>query len=422
MHLLTNPRMRYAWGSVDLLPTLLGEAPDGRPVAEIWMGAHPAAPSLLDVDGRPERLDAFVARHPGQALGARADDGGEDEGDDGDDAGDDAGERAGMHSARLPFLLKLLAAGEPLSLQVHPDGAQAAAGHRRENAAGIALTDPRRSYPDDSPKPEMVYALTSFELLCGFAPVDRVRALLTGLAVTELQPLVDALRSPDPAVAIESAVTRLLTAARPQQRDLVRAVARVATARRDDRREYALVGDLATRFPDDVGIVATLFLNQLRIEPGESVFIGAGTIHSYVSGLGLELMAPSDNVLRAGLTAKHVDVRELLRLVDFTPRLPQRLRPTADDGAVVFRPPGPGFALWTSCRAPTGAAAGPAEPVAVPGPASGPRIAVACAGRATLARGDERLELAPGQSAFIPDSDGPLEISTTGTTAVAFCP
>jgi len=398
MYLLTNPWLHYAWGSVDLLPALLHMRPDGRPVAEIWMGAHAALPSSIEIEGQDVGLDEFVERWPQQALGA------------------DVAQESG---ARLPFMMKLLAAGQPLSLQVHPTREQAEEGYRREDAAGIPLTDPTRNYRDDAHKPEMLYALTQFEMMCGFRPVTVIRELLAGLDVIELDPIVTCLEGEDPGRALRSALTELLTADSHHQQALTRAVVASARAHDNRRPEYRLLGDLAQHFPNDIGIVASLFLNYLTVQPGESVFIGAGVLHSYVRGLGVELMATSDNVLRAGLTSKHVDVPELLRLVKFTSAEPERLEPRHLGAAAVFVPPVPEFALWTYT---------PQSPkdfgtlVTLAGPPAGARIVVCCAGHCTLTRGDERLVLQPGQAAFVPDVDGPFDISTTGTVAVAYGP
>lgn len=392
---LTNPTMNYTWGSVDLIPQLMGRAPDGRPVAEMWMGAHAAAPSSIVVDGGDVGLDDFIAACPARALGAQT------------------VTDLGVH---LPFMMKLLAAAEPLSLQVHPTRAQAHEGFQRENAAGIALTDPTRNYRDDGHKPEMLYALTEFEMLCGFRPADAIRELLVGLKVEELNPLIGALKSRDPAEAIETALSTLLTAEPQYRADLADMVVQSARVRREHRPEYRLVGELAALYPGDIGVVASLFLNHLRIGPGESVFVRAGTIHSYLRGLGVELMATSDNVLRAGLTSKHIDTQELLHLVDFVPREPPRLHPAERGDAIVFVPPVPDFALWIYTR---DKAAGPEHGSRVEAPVAGARIAVCCNGQATLMRHNEQVNLQAGQAAFIPHSDGPVGIVTTGTVAVA---
>jgi mannose-6-phosphate isomerase len=392
---LSNPWMRYAWGSVDLLPVLTGTPADGRPVAEIWMGAHPAAPSSVDPGGGPVRLNEFIARSPERALGAST---------------------AAQTGGQLPFLLKLLAAGTPLSLQVHPSPGQAADGYRREGAAGLAPTDPNRNYRDRSHKPEMLYALTEFEMICGFRDAALIADLLAGLHVAGLEPLVGALRSGQPARATATALTMLLTAAPDRREALTRAVVAGAEDRAGQRAEYALVRELAATFPGDVGVVAALFLHHLRVAPGESVFIGAGMVHSYLRGLGVELMAASDNVLRAGLTSKHVDVRELLRVVDFTAGAPTRLQPERHGDVAVYLPPVPDFAMWTCA----GTSAAARQDGGAQAPATGPRIAVCCEGQATLVTRSERLDLTAGQSAFIPDADGPLRVLSSGVVVVAY--
>lgn len=398
MFLLTNPWVRYAWGSVDLLPALLHRRPDGRPVAEIWMGAHPALPSTIEVGGEEVGLDEYIEQAPERALGADV---------------------VAQSGPQLPFMMKLLAAGQPLSLQVHPDRAQAAEGFRRENEQGIALSDPRRNYRDDQHKPEVLYALTPFEMICGLRETAQVREALVGLEVAELIPVVAALDADDSTQALRSALTLLLTADVPRQRAITRAVVASAAARSETRAEYGLVRDLAERFPHDIAIVAALFLNHLVVQPGESIYIAAGVLHSYIRGLGIEVEASSDNVLRAGLTTKHIDVPELLRLVNYSPGEPERLRPTVRDGATVFSPPVQDFALWTYSPAT------PAEEetlVTLEGPTSGARLIACCAGHCTLVRPGERLVLARGEAAFVPDSDGPISISASGTVTMAFGP
>jgi mannose-6-phosphate isomerase len=395
MHRLSNPWMRYAWGSVDLLPALMGMHPDGLPLAEIWMGAHAAAPSSVAIDGHDVGLDDLIARSPHQALGSAV---------------------VQESGARLPFMMKLLAADKPLSLQVHPTREQAEEGYRREDEAGIPLTDPSRNYRDSAHKPELLFALAPFEMLCGFRPIEAIRDVLEGLQVAELDPLLEGLDCADPEKAVRSALTAILTAEPWHRQSVTQAVVRSARTRSEQRAEYPLVCDLARHYPTDVGIVAALFLNHLRVRPGAAVFIGAGMVHAYLRGLAVELMATSDNVLRAGLTAKHVDVQELLRLVDFAPGEPEALSPARSGAAAIFTPPVRDFALWTYAPGPT---ADRGADVTVDGPSSGARIAVCCEGQCTLIRQTERLELRPGQAAFIPHADGPLMITAAGTAAVA---
>lgn len=398
MHMLTNPWLHYAWGSVDLLPALLHMRSDSRPVAEIWMGAHPALPSSIEVDGHEVDLDEFVEHHAQQALGAGI------------------VSRSGAH---LPYMMKLLAAGQPLSLKVHPTREQAERGYDREDAAGIPLSDPTRNFRDRSHKPEMLYALTPFEMMCGFRPVDVIWDLLAGLGVAELAPFIESLDRADPSEALRLALTALLTGETREQQVVTRAVVASACARSTQRPEYRLVQDLSEHFPNDIGIVASLFLNYVRIAPGDSVFIGAGLLHSHIRGLALELTVTSDNALRAGLTSKHVDVPELLDLVSFTSQAPAQPPAVHLGDASIFLPPVADFALWTY-RPASDADFGTL--VTLHGPSVGARIAVCCAGHCTLTCHGERLVLTPGQSAFVSDADGPIEISTTGTVAIAYVP
>jgi mannose-6-phosphate isomerase len=259
----------YAWGDPGFIPSLLGVEPDGEPWAELWIGTHPSGPATLD-DGRPL----------------------------GDVAGD------------LPYLLKVLAVAEPLSLQAHPNAEQARDGYAR----GI--------YPDPNAKPELLCALTEFDALCGIRPIDATLALLHELGLHELglhelglhelgpaaDSLADELASDGP-----RAVLTALYAGTIDPRPIIDACAT------SSRPEAIWVTRLADRYPDDPSVVATLLLNLVRLGPGEALRVGPGTLHAYLHGAAIELMGPSDNVVRAGLTHKPVDVDELLRIVDPTP-------------------------------------------------------------------------------------------------------
>lgn len=293
---ITNEPRDYAWGSTTLIPELLGVAPDGRPQAELWLGTHPGSPArLVGRDG---------------------------------DLRDVAGE--------LPFLLKILAAGSPLSLQAHPTTAQAQEGFARENAAGIPLDAPHRNYKDPYAKPEMLYALSEFRALCGFRPAAETRAVLDagrpGLfeeltSDADIRPLFEWLLS--------------------GHSDVVTVVEEVtAVAQHADGDSWATVRVLAEHYPGDPGIAISLLVHTVVLRGGEALYLPAGNLHAYLSGLGIELMGPSDNVLRCGLTPKHVDVPELLRVVDFTPVADTRLVPTSVSGGVTtFAPEHSGFAL-----------------------------------------------------------------------------
>lgn len=294
---ITNEPRDYAWGSTTLIPELLGVAPDGRPQAEIWLGTHPGSPT-------------------------RAGDG---------SLGDLTGE--------LPFLLKILAAGSPLSLQAHPTTAQAQEGFARENAAGIPLDAPQRNYKDPYAKPEMVYALSDeFRALCGFRPVAVTRAVLDAARpglLPELRTDADIPTVFAWLLSGESGVAAVV--------DEVSAVARDA-----EGDSWRTVRGLVEAYPGDPGIAISLLLHTVVLRRGEALYLPAGNIHAYQSGLGIELMGPSDNVLRCGLTPKHVDVAELLRIVDFAPVADPRLMPAVSAGLTVFAPPAAGWELVES--------------------------------------------------------------------------
>lgn len=283
---LLNTIRPYPWGSTTALAGLMGTVPDGTPQAELWMGAHPAAPSRLVRASGPEPLDARIGSQPAAELGEAT---------------------LRRFGPRLPFLLKLLAVEAPLSLQVHPDLAQAAVGHRAENAQGVPLDAPHRNYRDDNHKPEMIVALSDFEGLCGFRPPAHCADLLEALRLPELAPYVTALRDEPEEPALRAVFSAFLAAPEPLVDAVAAAVARRAEHAQRDRSAWKAYDGIARACPGDPGLLAALLLQHVRLGPGEGVFMGAGVPHAYLGGLGVEIMAASDNVLRCGLTSKHVD-------------------------------------------------------------------------------------------------------------------
>jgi mannose-6-phosphate isomerase len=338
---------RYDWGSTTAIPELLGREPDGRPAAELWFGANPDDPSPAG----EAALDELIARDPQGLLGAGV---------------------ADRFGPRLPFLLKILAAGRALSIQVHPNLEQARAGFAAEDAAGVDRTAPDRNYRDPNHKPELICALTPFDALCGFRPVARTRQLLADLARPELAFIDDALAGDDP---LRAAFTAVLTAADPAP-----AIGAVS-----DHPDERLAGArlAAADYPGDVGVLVALLLNYVRLEPGEAIYLGAGNVHAYLRGTGVEIMANSDNVLRCGLTTKHVDVPELLRITDFA-ELPEPRWPAVGG---TFAGPVPDFRLTRlELDEPTG--------LDDPGP-----LIVLCTAGAVQVGG---AEIAPGRAVFVP--------------------
>jgi mannose-6-phosphate isomerase len=380
---LDNTVQGYAWGHPSALWDLLGVQPSG-PAAELWMGAHPSAPSRLV--GRDTTLLDAVAADPVAALGP-----------DGAQAFD----------GRLPFLFKVLAAGEALSLQAHPDRARARAGFRREDQAGIALDDPRRIYRDESHKPELICAVTPFEARCGFREPAATVAFLEHLDHPGLRPLLDRLSAPGRASALlGDTLGWLLTLPADAAGSLVADLEAAASAATDGppgplADERASVRRLAARYPADPGVVAAVLLNHVRLEPGEALFLGAGNLHCYLAGVGVELMANSDNVVRGGLTSKHVDVDELLAVVDASPIEAPVQRPVGPVHA--YQSPVPEFALVRHHL-----------DGAVERPASA-RIVIVLDGDVEIATAaGANLGLTRGQSVWVPWADGPMRLSGRG--------
>ena len=361
MELLENPVRPYAWGSRTVIAELRGEpTPSPHPEAEMWLGAHPGDPShLVGRDGRRTSLLDAVRSDPEGLLGA---------------------DRSVKWSGNLPYLLKVLAADEPLSLQAHPSAAQAAEGFARENAAGIPVDAPTRNYRDASHKPELICALTEFHALVGFREIPQTLALLRALDVAELAPHVALLAAEPDAAGLRALFTTWITL---PQSVLDRAVpalqtacVRLAQQGREFAREARMALELSERYPGDAGVLAALLLNLVVLAPGEALYLPAGNLHAYLSGAGVELMANSDNVLRGGLTSKHVDVAELLRVLDFTPHTPPVLHGVDDGGWERYDTDAAEFLLRRLEGAPEG------RPVAVP--AGGPRILLCTRGSALV--------------------------------------
>ncbi|MDH6181692.1 mannose-6-phosphate isomerase [Microbacteriaceae bacterium SG_E_30_P1] len=379
---ITNEPRDYAWGSDGLISELLGREPSGAPEAELWLGAHHGSPSVLLDPGHGEGahdLAQWIAGNPTRAVG--------------------------NEDARLPFLLKVLAAASPLSLQAHPTTAQAQEGFTRENAAGIPLSAAERNYRDPHAKPELILAVSDrFEALCGFRPIAEVRE--------DLEPIVASAPGEDRAVladlverlddgALRSVVEWLITRG-DGSTEAIAAVSRLAET--DARLE--LQRRLAELYPGDPGIVISLLLHHVVLARGEALFLPAGNIHAYVDGVGIELMEASDNVLRGGLTPKHVDVAELLSVLDFTPRSAPLLIPEVPVPDVrVFRPEGAGFALIEF------EGSGPC-------PLDGPAIALCLSGSFVLS-GATSTTVSRGDAVFITPDEGDLIVDGSGQLVVA---
>ena len=367
---LSNGVRYYPWGSRTVIPDLLGEpVPAERPYAELWVGAHPDEPSVLS-DGTP--LDKAIELDPEALLGSAV------------------RERFGD---RLPFLMKVLAAEQPLSLQAHPTTEQAQAGFAAEEAAGVAHDDATRTFKDPFHKPELLLALTTFEALCGFRPVEESLHCLAKLQVPELKPTIAALARG----GLRAAIPQLLALSAERRTELVTAVAEAAArfvAAHDPEfiNTYRWAATLAETYPGDPGVVISLMCNHLKLAPGEAVFLPAGNLHAYLSGAGVEVMASSDNVLRGGLTHKHVDLAALIEVLDFSDGRVPVLHPVLGPGGLRYPVPVADFDL-TRCQLD-----GQSGSLTT----RGPQLFLCTEGRAVLTSLDGEIVLEKGGSAFVP--------------------
>lgn len=396
---LSNPTREYPWGSPTAIFDLLGERPTGEPAAELWLGAHPTGPSVAVTPDGERRLDELIAADADDLLGR------------------DVVARFGR---TLPYLLKVIAVERPLSLQVHPSVERAREGFAAEEAAGIGLLDWRRSFKDRNHKPELVHALTRFEALCGFRAPRRVVELLAGLGAPLAQAIHRVLAGDPTAQGISTAFRRLLepelSPTAEEVGEVVEACRRrlAADASPSPRADRTVVL-LGAAYPGDPGAVTSLLLNPVTLEPGEAMFVPTGGVHAYLEGTAVELMANSDNVLRAGLTTKHIDIPQLLANVDYVAAPPIRIAPeVVNEVTRVFYAPVDDFELSV-----TDVAGGRTYQL----PGRGPRIVLCLDGEVTVAaETEESLTLARGASAFVPAADGGLTISGAGRVVQADVP
>jgi mannose-6-phosphate isomerase len=393
VQLLRGAIRTYAWGSRTAIAEFTGRpVPAAHPEAELWLGANPGDPAWLeDPDGEISLLQALIDDPEGQ-LGSVT--------------------RARFGDV-LPFLVKVLAADEPLSLQAHPSAEQAAEGYLREEKLGIPVNSPVRNYRDASHKPELLVALHQFEALAGFRPAARTVELLRALAVSDLDPYIDLLDDQSDADGLRALFTTWITAPQPDIDVLVAAVLDgaihyVSSGATEFAAEVKTVLELGERYPGDAGVLAALLLNRITLSPGEAIFLSAGNLHAYLRGVGLEVMANSDNVLRGGLTPKHVDVPELLRVLNFTPTPESQLRaPTHRDGlGLVYDTPAQEFAasMLTLGDAQLG------HEVDAPSRHDGPQILLCTEGSTTVSGKSGALTLSHGAAAWVAADDGPIRL------------
>jgi len=377
---VTNTPRDYDWGSTELLADLEGRPASGAREAEIWFGDHPSCPAIVP-DGRT--LGAWLA-------------------EEGSDAG---------APARLPFLLKLLAAASSLSIQAHPSRAQAIEAFAREEAAGIPRDAPDRTYRDENHKPELIVAVSdTFTALAGIRDLAATRRLLALLG-TGGTALAARLSGADAATSVRDAIAWLLSG--EAAGDIAAIVAAAGGAESDEfTAELALVRTLAEDFPGDPGLGVALLMNLVVLRRGEGLFVPAGVLHAYQEGLGVEIMAASDNVLRGGLTPKHVDVRELLSVLDPTPGPVPVLRPAEAGGIVRFTPDVPDFAL-------TKVSVGDQEDIVLPIGSAAIVLATAGAVTARGARSGQGVGLQPGRAVLVTPDESELTLAGAGEAFIA---
>ena len=385
--LMQNPIQGYDWGSHDALTTLFGiPNPAGKPQAELWMGAHPNGCSEVVLAGDVQKLSTLIERAPAAVLG----------------------EATQARFGSLPFLFKVLCAEKALSIQVHPSKAQAEAGFAREEAAGIDIKASNRNYKDPNHKPELVFALTPYQAMNGFRAIPAILALFERVKLATIADLVAALAANQHEAGLQHFFHQLLILTGPRKEDALAGLLAYAAAHQDEE-TFALVTSLAAQYPGDVGLFSPLLLNVVTLQPGQAMYLDACTPHAYVRGTGLEIMANSDNVLRAGLTPKYIDVAELLDCTRCLAKPDDQilLSPRMEGAVQHYDVPVPDFTFSVY----------PAGEHALT--TTSAEILFAIDGTVILQQGKQSLRLEKGQSAFIPAATGSYQLLAEGRVARA---
>ncbi|MEZ8107169.1 mannose-6-phosphate isomerase, class I [Vibrio cortegadensis] len=305
MFKLKNQIQNYAWGSKTSISELFGiENPTNEPQAEIWMGAHPGGCSRHEEND--DLLSDIIAQNKSAVLGGYTE----------------------SRFGELSYLLKVLAAHTPLSIQVHPNKRKSELGFSRENDQGIALNDPTRNYKDPNHKPELVYALTPYKAMNGFRPIEQIICLFDEIYIDELHQEIGFLKQEPNSSGLEHFFSSVMMLSEERKGrvlyQLEEAYNKPVSNMTREAIEYSQT--FKKYYDGDIGLLAPFILNTVELEPGEAMFLFAETPHAYVQGTAIEIMASSDNVLRAGLTPKHMDVPELIDNVVFTPINPEDLK------------------------------------------------------------------------------------------------
>lgn len=388
---MMNVIQNYAWGSLSSIQTLF-DIPNlnAQPQAEIWMGAHPNGCSKVVINGELIRLDDVIAQAPDRILSLDIE----------------------KQFGELPYLFKVLAAEKALSIQVHPSKEQAEVGFAKEQRSGLAITASNRNYRDANHKPELVYALTPYQAMNGFRSYQEVLNNFTALDIKELEPLIMAFKAAQNAQGLETLFVALLNLD-GENKDRALEQLMAFAALHEDEETYALVLSLKDQYPGDIGLFSPLFLNVLTLAPGQAMFLDACTPHAYIKGTGLEIMANSDNVLRAGLTPKYIDVNELAACTLFEPKARETLltQPEVIDGAEHYGVPVQDF-KFSVYRHVSQLELSVATP----------EILFALDDVVTLTHATgETSKLEKGQSVFIPADAHAYTVSCAGSLARAYC-
>ncbi|MBU0544227.1 MAG: mannose-6-phosphate isomerase, class I [Proteobacteria bacterium] len=375
--LLKNIIKEYSWGSHTAIPELLGQkTPSDKPQAELWIGAHPSASSMVKTGSKWVPLSDLIKKYPIEMLGRKC---------------------AQKYGGQLPYLFKVLAASEPLSIQAHPNLLQAKKGFKRENSLGISLDSFNRNYKDENHKPECVCALSDFEALCGFRSVSEIVCLLAKTCPGTLKKQIKELTTNPNPFGLKLFFTNIMTMDFDRNNSVIAEATANSGIFADESPAFKWVLALAGKYPSNIGVIAPLFLNYVFLKPGQAMFLPAGELHSYLNGVALELMANSDNVIRGGLTAKHVDVVELSNILRFRSLKNKIILPEKNKNEGIYKTPAEEFVLSViSVYKDNGYTGSQRRNV---------EIILCIEGKANIScSGNNRLRISKGESAIVPAS------------------
>ncbi|OKP03299.1 mannose-6-phosphate isomerase [Xenorhabdus eapokensis] len=386
---MTNKVQHYDWGSKTALTDIYGiENPDNQPMAELWMGAHPKCSSLVTdpKTGETIALNTLIDKEPEKYLG----------------------KKVTQQFQRLPFLFKVLCAAQPLSIQVHPDKKSAEIGFAKENAQGIPLDSAQRNYKDDNHKPELVYALTPFKAMNAFRPLSEITQLLD--YVSAAHPDIQTFLQQPTEQNLSFLFSQLLNM-QGEQKHLAMSVLKSALNCHQGE-PWDTIKKMTSFYPDDNGLFAPLLLNIVELESGQAMFLYARTPHAYLDGVALEVMANSDNVLRAGLTSKHIDVSELMSNLDFIPKAVDTLLtvPRQEKDALNYPVPVNDFCFSVYSVS--------EQPISLENNSAS--ILFCVEGQAVISTDKQQLKLLSGESIFLPAIEKNVTVYGKGRIAKVF--